>query len=135
MPKLEGEDNLINFILVCFLLFVQVIEYSEISPSTAALKLPVPPCRMGSSVDGEANLIDSGRPRLLYCLGNICNHFMTIRFLEHVCDPTQEALLPYHVAHKKVPHLDIDSGKVITPTQPNALKLEKFIFDVFQFAQ
>ena len=60
---------------------------------------------------------------------------MTIGFLEHVCNPKQEDLLPYHVAHKKVPHLDIDSGELIIPTQPNALKLEKFIFDVLQFAQ
>lgn len=73
--------------------------------------------------------------RLLYCLGNICNHFMTIPFLENVCDRKREAELPYHAAHKKVAHLDLDNGELIKPTQPNALKLEKFIFDVFKFSQ
>lgn len=60
---------------------------------------------------------------------------MTVSFLEHVCDRSQETELPFHVAYKKVPHLNTETGEVVVPTEPNALKLEKFIFDVFQFAQ
>ena len=39
------------------------------------------------------------------------------------------AMLPLHIAHKKVPHCD-DSGNTVTPATPNAFKFEKFIFDV-----
>nr|CUU00275.1 hypothetical transcript [Hymenolepis microstoma] len=101
----------------------RVVEYSEISASTAALKLPMPPFQTEKG------------SRLLYCLGNICNHFMTIPFLEKVCIQKYEMELPYHVAHKKVPHIDLNNGEIVNPTQPNALKLEKFIFDIFQFSQ
>eukprot|EP00108_Taenia_solium_P006843 TsM_000171700 transcript=TsM_000171700 gene=TsM_000171700 len=114
---------------------LRVVEYSEISPSTAALMLPMPPCQMGQCQGNTDGQLDSAKPRLLYSLGNICNHFMTTDFLEHVCNPEQEALLPYHIAHKKVPHLDIGLDCLVTTTQPNALKLEKFIFDVFQFSK
>ncbi|KAM7539562.1 hypothetical protein Aperf_G00000020648 [Anoplocephala perfoliata] len=101
----------------------RVVEYSEMSSSTAALKLPTPPCQAGVG------------SRLLYSLGNICNHFMTTAFLEQVCDRSHETQLPYHLAYKKVPHLDMDTGELVVPSQPNALKLEKFIFDVLQFSQ
>ena len=43
-------------------------------------------------------------------------------------------LLKHHVAKKKVPFVD-ETGQQIEPTKPNAIKLEKFIFDVFQFSQ
>ncbi|VDD80251.1 unnamed protein product [Mesocestoides corti] len=113
----------------------RVVEYSEISPSTAALVLPMPPSRIACCQDEKDCDSKLANSRLLYCHGNICNHFMTLTFLERVCNPELESQLPYHVARKKVPHIDLETGTTITPTQPNALKLEKFIFDVFQFSQ
>ncbi|VDN22349.1 unnamed protein product [Dibothriocephalus latus] len=76
----------------------------------------------------------SPTPRLLYSLGNICNHFMTRAFLERVCSPDAEVQLTYHIARKKVPYLDTATGEMVQPTEPNAYKLEKFIFDVFRLA-
>nr|CAI5841967.1 unnamed protein product [Callosobruchus analis] len=90
----------------------QVIEYSEISEETARLK------------DSEGNLV--------YRAGNICNHFFTVDFLEKVSE-IHESELPLHVAKKKIPFID-DSGAKITPTAPNGIKVEKFIFDVFRFS-
>lgn len=111
------------------------------SPSTAAQLLPMPPGRLCAENVvccgiGELSPPTPPRRRLLYSLGNICNHFMTRDFLERACRRETEALLPYHVARKKVAHLDIATGQFVAdPPQPNALKLEKFIFDVFRFAQ
>jgi UDP-N-acetylglucosamine/UDP-N-acetylgalactosamine diphosphorylase len=42
--------------------------------------------------------------------------------------------LPFHIARKKVPHLD-EQGRRVEPTKPNALKFERFIFDLLPHAR
>ena len=42
--------------------------------------------------------------------------------------------LPFHVARKKVAHLD-ERGEKITPASPNAIKFERFIFDLMPLAK
>ena len=37
--------------------------------------------------------------------------------------------LPFHVAHKKVAYVDA-AGRRVEPREPNALKFERFIFDL-----
>ena len=92
---------------------IQVVEYSEIGKATSELRCP----------DGK----------LTYCAGNICNHFFTTEFLRAVCDH-HHALMTIHVAKKKIPYVDQDL-QTITPKEPNGIKLEKFVFDVFQFSK
>ncbi|XP_037958242.1 UDP-N-acetylhexosamine pyrophosphorylase [Teleopsis dalmanni] len=91
----------------------QVVEYSELSAKTAEMR----------NSDG----------RLTFSAGNICNHFFTTAFL-HKIGSEYETKLKLHVAKKKIPFID-NSGKRITPEKPNGIKIEKFVFDVFEFAR
>ncbi|KAL4609328.1 UDP-N-acetylhexosamine pyrophosphorylase-like protein 1-like [Arapaima gigas] len=91
----------------------QVVEYSELLPEMAEQRGP----------SGE----------LVYNAGNICNHFFTLDFLRNVSQKF-EGKLKEHVAIKKVPFVD-DEGNLVKPSKPNGIKMEKFVFDVFQFSR
>lgn len=91
----------------------QVVEYSEITQKTAEMR----------NSDG----------RLTFSAGNICNHFFSTDFLNKI-GSTYEKELKLHVAQKKIPFVD-NSGKRIQPEKPNGIKIEKFVFDVFEFAE
>jgi len=66
---------------------------------------------------------EDGKLSLLY--GSVAIHVFSFDFMVREAD----ADMPIHVAHKKVPFCN-DQGETIKPTEPNAYKLEKFIFDV-----
>ncbi|XP_030290492.1 UDP-N-acetylhexosamine pyrophosphorylase-like protein 1 [Sparus aurata] len=91
----------------------QVVEYNEIREITAERRGP----------GGE----------LMFSAGNICNHFFTRAFLQEVAEKYKDQL-KQHIALKKVPCVDM-CGNHVTPTRPNGIKLEKFVFDVFPFSR
>lgn len=91
----------------------QVVEYSELSAKTSELR----------NADG----------RLTFNAGSICNHFFTTEFLNRICNKFEKNL-KLHVAKKKIPFVD-NAGKRCTPDKPNGIKIEKFVFDVFEFAE
>lgn len=94
---------------------VRVVEYSEISHELAERRDPT---------DGE---------KLFLRAGSIANHFFTMPFLERVC--SEDVQLPYHAARKKVAYYDPARCEHVKPTEPNAIKLEQFIFDVFRYSE
>src|SRR5690606_7752930 len=81
-----------------------VIEYSEMSPAMCAAR-------------DEAG-------GLLHGAANIAVHLFRRDFLEQHAG----AALPWHVAHKKIPHVDA-TGAPVRPEAPNAWKFELFMFD------
>ncbi|KAF8625223.1 hypothetical protein AX15_005523 [Amanita polypyramis BW_CC] len=91
-----------------------VVEYSEISKEQAERRDPA---------TGE----------LAFRAGNIANHFYTTTFLNRV--ETFEEELAFHIARKKIPHVDLETGERVKPTKPNGIKLEMFVFDVFPFTE
>jgi UDP-N-acetylglucosamine/UDP-N-acetylgalactosamine diphosphorylase len=85
-----------------------VVEYSEIDSETAHAK-------------------DPKQPQLLkFRAANIVNHYYSISSLEK-----DYTLLP-HVARKKIPCVDLESGESVKPSSPNGIKLEQFVFDNFK---
>ncbi|MCR9233268.1 MAG: UDPGP type 1 family protein [bacterium] len=69
--------------------------------------------------------------QLMHWAGSTAIHVFNRDFLEQIADNDDQ--FPFHRANKKVPHLDA-SGSQITPEEPNAIKFERFIFDVLPVA-
>lgn len=91
-----------------------VVEYSEISKEQAERREP-----------------ETGD--LTFRAGNIANHFYTTAYLNQVESFEEE--LAFHIARKKIPHVDLETGEQVKPAKPNGMKLEMFVFDVFPFTE
>ncbi|KAL7939609.1 UDP-N-acetylglucosamine pyrophosphorylase [Trichoderma chlorosporum] len=88
-----------------------VVEYSEIDTETAEAR---------DAKDSEL---------LKFRAANIVNHYYSFSFLESI--PQWAHKLPHHVARKKIPATDLETGELIKPAKPNGIKLEQFVFDCF----
>ena len=91
---------------------VQIIEYSDL-PQEAAEQ---------TNADGSLKL----------WAGNMAIHVFDREFLDSVVDSADG--LPFHRAHKKVAYVDSD-GKSVDPNEPNAIKFERFVFDLLPLAK
>lgn len=92
---------------------MHILEYSEI------------PQELADSADSNG--------KLLFGAANICNHYLSLSFLVDKVLPNISGI--YHLANKKITYWDAEQKKTITPTNPNGVKLEMFIFDVFPLAE
>lgn len=96
---------------------LQVIEYSDISDELANRRNP----------DGTLNI----------WAGSIAVHLMNLEFLERMA--ADASSLPFHIAKKKVPFIctepGTDFGREQKPSEPNAIKFERFIFDLMPSAK
>ena len=86
---------------------VWVLEYSEL------------PKELATATD------DDGAP--LFWAGNTGAHLFRVPFLKRVSNRVNA--LPAHPCRKQVPHLDAH-GRLQKPDDPNAIKFERFIFDL-----
>jgi UDP-N-acetylglucosamine/UDP-N-acetylgalactosamine diphosphorylase len=88
-----------------------VVEYSEIDKETAEAK-------------------DPKNPSLLkFRAANIVNHYYSFEFFDSI--ETWVHKMPHHIARKKIPCVNTESGEIVKPEKPNGIKLEQFVFDVF----
>lgn len=76
--------------------------------------------------------IDPKSGKLSFGAANICNHLFRLEFLERCCNQIDAR---YHVAKKKIPHVNDEGTGTITPTSTTGIKLETFIFDVFPLSK
>ena len=117
---------------------------SQLSTQVVAKQHPTD--RVGNvvSIDGQVRIIeysdlpaaiatqtnDDGSLRLW--AGNTAVHVFDTDFLRRMSG--EAAGLPFHLARKKVPYVDA-SGQLIRPESPNAIKFERFIFDLLPSAR
>ena len=110
VAKQEPKDKLGNFAMIDGRL--NVIEYSDLPDDVAELR------------DEQGSL--------KFWAGSIAVHIFERALLERAIEIKDT--LPFHIARKKVPHVGAD-GTRVTPEEPNALKFEKFIFDLLPAAE
>ncbi|MBZ0173509.1 MAG: UDPGP type 1 family protein [Phycisphaerales bacterium] len=90
-----------------------VVEYSDLPDALAEQTNP----------DGSLRFI-AGSPAI---------HMLGVAFVDKVASDPAFAL-PYHRAVKKVPYVDLETGHPVEPSEPNAVKLERFVFDAIPMA-
>lgn len=115
-------DRVGNMVIVDGSLYV--IEYSDLPADVGAKRKP----------DGS----------LMIWAGSIAVHIMDVGLLRRNASYSES--LPFHIAKKKVPYIVLDKeqtsetgekmfGTKIKPESPNAIKYEKFIFDLLPLAK
>ena len=72
--------------------------------------------------------------RLRFGAGSIAVHIISVKLVEDLTGGGSFAL-PLHAALKKVPHVDPETGERVDPAEPNAIKLESFVFDALPEAR
>lgn len=86
---------------------ISVIEYSDM------------PEELAEQVDENG--------KLSFNAGSIAIHVIATEFVRDL--NAGRFALPWHRAVKKVPYIDIATGEEVNPSEPNAVKLETFVFD------
>ncbi len=85
-----------------------------------------------SDLPGELANARDAHGELLHRAGNTAIHLFSVAFLERVTQGTDR--LAFHLARKKVPYFDAETGTAVKPTTENALKFELFVFDALPLA-
>jgi UDP-N-acetylglucosamine/UDP-N-acetylgalactosamine diphosphorylase len=131
---------------ICGLEFVgdHLLSKSELSSQVVAKRDPLEKVGNVVSVDGRLHVIEySDLPdeiarrtnpdgSLAIWAGSIAVHVMDVAFLRRMAEQTDS--LPFHHAMKKVSYLD-DRGVRVEPATPNAVKFERFVFDLLPSAE
>jgi UDP-N-acetylglucosamine/UDP-N-acetylgalactosamine diphosphorylase len=92
-----------------------VIEYSDM------------PAELSRQVNADGSL--------RFNAGSIAIHIMSVKFVQRLTADDHHFALPYHRADKKVPYVDVATGRMVEPETPNAVKLEAFVFDAIPLAE
>ncbi len=121
-----------------------IVAKSQMTTQVVAKRFPTEKVGNVVTIDGKANIIEySDLPEeaakltqpdgsLKFWAGNIAIHVFDLAFLESVVDDASG--LPFHRAHKPVPFVD-EAGEVVKPESANAIKFERFVFDLLPLAE
>jgi UDP-N-acetylglucosamine/UDP-N-acetylgalactosamine diphosphorylase len=85
-----------------------------------------------SDLPDELAFATDANGRLQLWAGSPAIHIFAVSFLERMTSHPDH--LAFHIAKKKVPHIDADA-RPVEPKTENALKFERFIFDVLPAAE
>jgi len=127
-----------------------LLSRSEMSTLVVAKQQPKDKVGVLVAIDGRVRIIeysdlpdDVAEQRdpsggLRFWAGNTGVHFFEREFLERVQHSATG--LPIHLARKKVPHICVAGGSeppgtAIEPAEPNAIKFERFVFDLLPEAR
>ena len=92
-----------------------VIEYSDLPDTLAVL-------------EDETGALKFGA-------GSVAIHLISVAFARRLTKGKGDRIgLPFHRAEKAVPYVDPATGERVNPASPNAVKLERFIFDALPLA-
>lgn len=111
IPKADDFERVGNFVSIGGK--VHVIEYTEL------------PERVARRRDASG--------RRAFDAANLSIYVFSTALLERLT--AQGGQLPWHRAIKKAAYLDLATGQRVEPSQPNALKFERFIFDALPLAE
>ncbi|MFW5654011.1 MAG: UTP--glucose-1-phosphate uridylyltransferase [Planctomycetota bacterium] len=92
-----------------------IIEYSDLPKELAEQR----------DEDGE----------LVFRAGSTAIHMIGVKFVERLNTAEGGFALPLHRAEKKVAHIDLTTGERVDPSEPNAVKLETFVFDALPLCE
>jgi UDP-N-acetylglucosamine/UDP-N-acetylgalactosamine diphosphorylase len=117
---------------------------SEVSTKVVAKLAPEERMGIAVDVDGRTQIIEYSdlpadiaarrdeRGEILLWAGSTAMHVFSRSFFDRLHDEQTE--LPFHRAVKKVPFVD-EAGRIVEPATENAVKFERFIFDVLPLAK
>jgi UDP-N-acetylglucosamine/UDP-N-acetylgalactosamine diphosphorylase len=94
---------------------LRILEYSDLNP-----------------LDDEIVERRAADGSQVFWAGNTACHVFEVAFLERMA--ASGTALPFHVARKAVSHVD-PQGERVEPREPNAIKYERFIFDLLPEAR
>ena len=94
---------------------LQILEYSDLNP-----------------LDDEIVERRGADGSNVFWAGNTAIHVFDVPLVDRIAQ--SDLGLPFHIARKAVPHVD-PSGQPVEPAEPNAVKFERFIFDLLPEAR
>jgi UDP-N-acetylglucosamine/UDP-N-acetylgalactosamine diphosphorylase len=112
LSKADDLEKVGNFVMADGVM--AVIEYSDLPEALARAR----------NFDGSRR----------FDAANIAVHLISREFVERLTADSAAFALPWHRAEKKVPFVDVPSGRRIEPATPNGIKLECFVFDALPLA-
>ncbi len=138
-------DNPTTIVCDPILLGLHIEQESDLTTKVVAKESPEERMGVLVTINGKTEIIEySDLPaeeayrkdesgNHIFWAGNTAIHVFRREFIESLIGG--ELSLPFHIAHKIVPHVDISSGRQIIPDSPNGNKFEQFIFDALPHAR